>query len=132
MAATILRTGATTEREVEMPWAQPERKPQHDTASSALLLWSIATVLLVAPSIGFALVGLRGVTLLAAATVAAGIGFGVLYLKYSEVVLTWLEARTRLQDRLGELEARAKSLETTIDRSESPDARVSGRTDPLP
>jgi len=84
---------------------------------------------LVAPSIGLALVGLRGVTLLAAATVAAGIGFGVLYLKYSEVDLTWFEARTRLQDTLAELEARARSLETAIDRS---DARVRGRTDPLP
>jgi hypothetical protein len=125
---TKLRTGATAEREVEMPWAQPERKSQHDTASSALL-WCIATVLLVAPSIGLALVGLRGVTLLAAATVAAGIGFGVLYLKYSEVVLTWLQARTRLRDTLGELEARARSLETAIDRS---DARVRGRTGPLP
>jgi hypothetical protein len=107
-----------------MPWAQPERKPQHDTASSALLLWSIATVLLVAPSIGLALVGLRGVTLLAASTVAAGIGFGVLYLKYSDVVLAWLEARTQLQNTLGELERRARFLETMIDRSDSGDKTV--------
>src|SRR5690349_15546302 len=102
-----------------MPLVQPEREPQHSTASSALLLWNIATVLLVAPSLGLALVGFRGVTLLAAATVASGIGFGVLYLKYSEVVLTWLESRTRLQNSLGELELRARSLETMIEESDA-------------
>jgi len=84
--------------------------------------------MLVAPSIGLALVGLHGVTLLAAATVAASIGFGGLYLKYSEVVLTWLEARTRLHDTLVELEARARSLETAIDRAESPGTWLEART----
>ncbi|HEV7588826.1 MAG TPA: hypothetical protein VGO40_11990 [Longimicrobium sp.] len=115
-----------------MPLAQPEREPQHNTASSALLLWNIATVLLVAPSLGMALVGLRGVTLLAAATVASGIGFGVLYLKYSEVVLTWLETRTRLQYTLRELERRARFLETAIEDSDSAERPVHEQGEPLP
>jgi hypothetical protein len=122
----------TLEIEVEMPLAQPEREPQHNTASSALLLWNIATVLLVAPSLGLALVGLRGVTLLAAATVASGIGFGVLYLKYSEVVLTWLETRTRLQYTLRELERRARFLETAIEKSDAADRTVHDQGEPLP
>ena len=115
-----------------MPLAQPEREPQHNTASSALLLWNIATVLLVAPSLGLALVGLRGATLLAAATVASGIGFGVLYLKYSEVVLTWLETRTRLQYSLRELEQRARFLETAIEKSNAAAARAHEPGEPLP
>jgi hypothetical protein len=112
-----------------MPWAQPEREPQHNAASSGLLLWSIATVLLVTPSLGLALVGLRGVTLLAASTVAVGIGFGVMYLKYSDVVLAWLEARTQLQNTLGELDRRARFLETMLDRSKSGDEPVRDPSD---
>jgi hypothetical protein len=115
-----------------MPLAQPDREPQHNTASSALLLWSIATVLLVTPSLGLALVGLRGVTLLAAATVAAGVGFGVLYLKYSEVVLTWLEARTQVQNTLGDLERRARFLETMIERSDPAGSSAGEPRDQLP
>jgi|GEM_PF-7066298 len=103
-----------------MPLAQPEREPRHHAASSALLLWSIATVVLITPSLGLALVGLRGVTLLAAATVAAGVGFGILYLKYSEVFLQWLEGRIQVQATLTDLERRAKLLETAIGGFEKP------------
>ena len=91
-------------------------EPKHDhhpsTASSALLLWSIGAVLLVAPALGLAVIGLRGITLLAAATVGGGIAFGVAYLKYSEVFLRWLESRTQIRSALAELESRAGDLKT--------------------
>jgi len=102
-----------------MPLAQPEHEPHHHAASSALLLWSIAMVVGVTPSVGFVLVGLRGVTLLAAATVATGVGFGILYPKYSEVYLNWLQGRIEVQAKLSDLERRAKLLGTAIDRAKS-------------
>lgn len=102
-----------------MPLVQPEHEPQHSAVSSALLLWNVAMVLLVAPALGFVAVGFRGVTLLAAATVAAGVIFGGLYLKYSDIVLAWLENRIHLQNKLRDLELRANLLETQIRSAES-------------